>query len=34
MTPQKRQFWVQASVTTETAIILNHGNNLPAGAGR
>ena len=40
MTPQKRQFWVQHQVTSETAIILNHGNNLllalgdDLGAGR
>ena len=40
MTPQKRQFWVQHQVTSETAITLNHGNNVllalgdDLGAGR
>jgi cytochrome c-type biogenesis protein CcmF len=40
MVPQKRQFWVQHQVTSETAIRLNHGNNLllalgdDLGAGR
>ena len=28
LTPQKRQFWVQHQVTSETAITVNHGNNL------
>ena len=40
MTPQKRQFWVQHQVTSETAITLSRGNNLllalgdDLGAGR
>ena len=40
MIPQKRQFWVQHQVTSETAIRLDHGNNLllalgeDLGAGR
>jgi cytochrome c-type biogenesis protein CcmF len=40
MVPQKRQFWVQHQVTSETAIRLDHGNNLllalgeALGAGR
>jgi cytochrome c-type biogenesis protein CcmF len=40
MVPQKRQFWVQHQVTSETAIRLDHGNNLllalgeDLGAGR
>jgi cytochrome c-type biogenesis protein CcmF len=40
MVPQKRQFWVQHQVTSETAIRVDHGNNLllalgeDLGAGR
>ncbi|HTT43164.1 MAG TPA: heme lyase CcmF/NrfE family subunit [Steroidobacteraceae bacterium] len=40
MQPQKRQFWVQHQVTSETAITMDHGNNLllalgdDLGAGR
>jgi cytochrome c-type biogenesis protein CcmF len=40
MTPQKRSYWVQHQVTSETAIRMNHGNNLllalgeDLGAGR
>ncbi len=40
MVPQKRQFWVQHQVTSETAITMNRGNNLllalgeDLGAGR
>ncbi len=40
MIPQKRQFWIQHQVTSETAIRLDHGNNLllalgeDLGAGR
>ena len=40
MMPQKRQFWVQHQVTSETAITLSRGNNLllalgdDLGAGR
>ena len=40
MVPQKRQFWIQHQVTSETAIRVDHGNNLllalgeDLGAGR
>jgi cytochrome c-type biogenesis protein CcmF len=40
LTPQKRQFWVQHQVTSETAIKFDHGNNIllalgeDLGAGR
>ena len=40
LVPQKRQFWVQHQVTTETAITFSRGNNLllalgdDLGAGR
>ena len=33
LTPQKRQFWVQHQVTSETAITVNHGNNLLLALG-
>jgi len=40
LTPQKRQFWVQRQVTSETAIKMTRGNNIllalgeDLGAGR
>jgi cytochrome c-type biogenesis protein CcmF len=33
LVPQKRQFWVQHQVTSETAITLNRGNNLLVALG-
>jgi cytochrome c-type biogenesis protein CcmF len=33
LTPQKRQYWVQHQLTTETSIRMNHGNNILVALG-